>query len=432
MNGSPPAYTMIVSKINKIIKLAVCNLNGGLMILLQRIKDLAAVFFEDVVFYRRHFHALPELSMEEHKTAAFVAARLQELGISFQSGVAGTGVVATIEGNNPGSGMVALRADMDALPIQEENRVEYKSAIPGVMHACGHDVHMASLLGTAKILHTLRKSWDGTVKLIFQPSEERYPGGAALMIKEGVLENPRPDAIFGQHVFPDLAAGKIGIRSGRYMASTDEVYINVKGKGGHAATPQLNVDPVVIAAHVVVALQQVVSRNAAPYIPTVLSFGRINSEGQMNVIPDEVRLEGTFRTFDEAWRQKAHQRIREIAVFTAQGMGGDCDVVIESGYPFLENNPALAENFKKWAGAYVGTENIEALELSMTAEDFAHYAQKVDACFYRLGVGNLKEGKTAKLHTATFDVDESALKTGMGLMAWVALCKLADSKQSTP
>ncbi len=399
------------------------------MDLLHQVKALSSEYFDEVVYYRRHFHALPELSMQEKRTAAFIATRLKEIGIPFEEGVAETGIVAIIDGNNPESATLALRADMDALPIQEENRVEYKSGVPGVMHACGHDVHMASLLGTAKILHALRDEWEGRVKLIFQPSEERYPGGASLMIQEGVLENPRPSAIFAQHVFPGLPAGKVGIRSGRYMASTDEVYITVKGKGGHAATPQLNTDPIVIASHIVLALQQVVSRNATPYMPTVLSFGRIIGDGQMNVIPDEVRLEGTFRTFDEEWRQKAHLRIRETAVFVAQGMGGDCDVFIEPGYPFLENDPTLAANFKTFAGEYAGKENVEDLELSMTGEDFAHYAQNIDACFYRLGIRNIEKGINANLHTSTFDVDEDALKTGMGLMAWVAIKQLQHQKK---
>jgi amidohydrolase len=398
------------------------------MELLQKIKALSAEYYDDVVYYRRHFHALPELSMQEHKTAAFIAARLKEIGVPFQEGIAKTGIVAMIEGRNPDSRTIALRADMDALPIHETNRVEYKSGVPGVMHACGHDVHMASLLGTAKILHTLRDEWEGSVKLIFQPSEERYPGGASLMIRDGVLENPRPAAIFGQHVFPGLPAGKVGVRSGRYMASTDEVYITVKGKGGHAATPQLNTDPIVMASQIVLALQQIVSRNATPFVPTVLSFGRIIGDGQMNVIPDEVKLDGTFRTFDEEWRQKAHQRIREIAVFTAQGMGGDCDVFIEPGYPFLENDPKLADNFRAFAGEYLGKGNVEELELSMTGEDFAHYAQSVDACFYRLGIRNIEKGVSSNLHTPTFDVDESALETGMGLMAWVALRELGVGK----
>ncbi len=391
---------------------------------IRRIKNLAKEYYEDVVYFRRHFHAAPELSMQEHKTAAYIAARLKEWGIQCQEGIAETGVVALIEGRNPSSRVVALRADMDALPISEANRVDYKSVVPGVMHACGHDVHMASLLGTAKILNEMRQEWEGSVKLIFQPSEEKYPGGASMMIQEGVLENPKPSAMFGQHVFPGLPAGKVGIRGGRYMASTDEVYITVKGKGGHAATPHLNVDPIVIASHVVLALQQIVSRNAAPFVPSVLSFGRISGEGQTNVIPDEVNLEGTFRTFDESWRAKAHLRIREVAVFTAQGMGGDCEVFIDHGYPNLANNERLAGNFRNYATDYLGAENVEELELSMTAEDFAFYTQKMDACFYRLGIRNVEKGITSNIHTPTFDIDENALETGMGLMAYTAIREL--------
>ncbi len=398
------------------------------MDLVDRIKALAKDYFEEVVFFRRHFHATPELSMKEHKTAEFIASRLDEMGIPYDAGIAETGIVARIEGKDPGSAMVALRADMDALPIHEKNRVEYKSAIPGVMHACGHDAHMASLLGTAKILHALRDHFRGTVKLVFQPSEENYPGGASLMLQEGILENPRPDAMFGQHVYPGLPAGKVGVRSGRYMASTDEVYITVKGKGGHAATPQLNVDPVVIASHVVLALQQIVSRNATPYVPTVLSFGRIFGDGQTNVIPDEVKLEGTFRTFDEEWRNKAHLRIRETAVFVAQGMGGDCEVFIDRGYPFLVNEENLTERFRDHAIAYLGQENVEDLDLSMTAEDFAYFSQRFDACFYRLGIRNVEQGITSNQHTSTFDIDENALETGMGLMAWTALKELEHTK----
>ncbi|MFP4690341.1 MAG: M20 family metallopeptidase [Bacteroidales bacterium] len=394
--------------------------------MIHKIKNLSKEYFDDVVFYRRHFHAMPELSMQEHKTAAYIAARLKEMEIDFEEGIAETGVVARIEGRNPGSRVVALRADMDALPILEENRVEYKSTVSGVMHACGHDVHMASLLGTARILHALRDEWEGTVKLIFQPSEENYPGGASLMIQEGVIDNPRPAAMFGQHVTPGLPAGKVGIRGGRYMASTDEVYITVKGKGGHAATPHLNVDPIVIASHVVLALQQIVSRNSTPYIPTVLSFGKIRGDGATNVIPEEVKLEGTFRTFDEEWREKAHLRIRELAVFVAQGMGGDCEVFIDKGYPFLVNNEKLADDFRTYAGEFLGKDQVEELDLSMTGEDFAYYSQRVPACFYRLGIRNIEKGLTSNQHTSTFDVDESALETGMGLMAWVALRELQE------
>lgn len=401
------------------------------MDLLLKVQSLSKDIFADVVFYRRHFHAMPELSMQEHKTAAFVARQLRDIGLQVTEGIAGTGVVAMIQGRKDSAAVLALRADMDALPIQEENRVEYKSAVPGVMHACGHDAHMASLLGTAKILHTLRDEWAGSVKLIFQPSEERYPGGANMMIQEGVLEDPEPGAIFAQHVFPGLPAGKIGVRSGRYMASTDEVYITVKGKGGHAATPHLNVDPIVIASHIIVGLQQIVSRNATPHIPTVLSFGRIIGDGQMNVIPNEVKLDGTFRTFDEEWRQRAHLRIRETAVFIAQGMGGDCDVIIEPGYPYLENDPKLVKNFKQFAGEYIGPENIQELDISMTAEDFAHFAQKVNACFYRIGTSNAKEGITSNLHTSTFDIDESVLENATGLMAWVTIRELQSKLSKT-
>ena len=400
-----------------------------MMDLINRIKELSRNYFEEVVFFRRHFHASPELSMQEHRTASFVAARLNEMGIPCEEGVAQTGVVGVIEGRDPSSALLALRADMDALPIHEKNRVDYKSANPGVMHACGHDVHMASLLGTARILRGLRDHWHGTVKLVFQPSEEKYPGGASMMLEEGVLDNPRPGAIFGQHVFPGLPAGKAGIRSGPYMASADEVYITVKGKGGHAAKPEQNIDPIVIASHIVLALQQIVSRNATPYIPTVLSFGRITGDGQTNVIPDEVKLEGTFRTFDEDWRRKAHLRIRETAVFIAQGMGGDCEVFIDQGYPYLVNNQRLADHFRRYATDYLGAGNVEELDLSMTAEDFAFYSQKMDACFYRLGVRNVEKGITSNLHTATFDVDEKALETGMGLMAYTAIMELANLSQ---
>lgn len=396
------------------------------MDLKERIKTLAREYYEDVVYYRRHFHATPELSMQEHQTARYIASRLTEMGIAYEEGIAGTGLVALIRGKNASSRVLALRADMDALPIHEENSVDYKSQHPGVMHACGHDVHMASLLGTARILQTLRDEWEGSVKLIFQPSEEKYPGGAKLMIREGVLENPAPGAIFGQHVFPGLPAGKVGIRSGRYMASTDEIYLTVKGKGGHAATPHLLVDPVLIASHIVVAMQQIVSRNAMPWVPTVVSFGRFMAEGQTNVIPDQVSLAGTLRTFDEEWRETVHRRIREIAVFTAQGMGGDCEVFIDNGYPYLVNNPELAAGFRKWATEYLGRDNVEELDLAMTAEDFSYYSQRIPACFYRLGIRNVEKGFTSNLHSPTFDIDEKALETGMGLMAWVAIRKLTD------
>ncbi len=392
----------------------------------NRILGLADNFYNDAISMRRHLHAHPELSMQEHKTAEYIATQLRLMGIPFKQGVARTGLVAHIEGRNPEKRLLALRADMDALPIFEENQVEYKSKNRGVMHACGHDVHMASLLGAAKILHTMRDHFEGTLRLIFQPSEENYPGGASIMIKEGVLENPQPAAIFAQHVFPGLPAGKVGIRGGKYMASTDEIYLTVKGIGGHAATPHMIVDPVLIASHIVVALQQVVSRRAKPSIPTVLSFGRIVGDGRTNIIPAEVKLEGTIRTFDEQWRAKAHEHIREIANSVARSMGGECHVFIDHGYPFLVNDLKLADQFRNWAAEYLGPENVEELELSMTAEDFAYYSQIVPACFYRLGIRNEAKGMVSNLHTSTFDIDEEALKTGMGLMAYLAVKRLQE------
>ena len=394
------------------------------MDLKEKIKQLASEYFAEIQEIRRHLHQHPELSMQEHKTAEFIMEKLDSFGISYQSGIAKNGIVALIHGTVEGKKVVALRADMDALPIQEANDVPYKSLNPGIMHACGHDAHMASLLGTANILHNTRQHWGGTVKLIFQPSEESYPGGASLMIGEGVLENPATQSIFGQHVAPQIEAGKVGIRTGKYMASTDEVYLTVKGKGGHAATPHLTIDPVLIASHILVALQQIVSRDNTPWTPTVLSFGRIIGDGRMNIIPDTVTLDGTFRTFDENWRVEAHKKIREIAMGVAISMGGNCDVEIKEGYPFLFNNETLSQNFRKYAADYLGENNITELDLAMTAEDFAFYSQKIPACFYRLGTGNKAKGITSNVHTSTFNIDEKALETGMGLMAWVAVNEL--------
>ena len=389
-----------------------------------KILGLAREIHAEVVNYRRHFHAHPELSMQEFKTAAFIEERLKEWGISFQSGIATTGIVATIAGKNPGSDLIALRADMDALPIKEVGAAAYKSQNEGVMHACGHDVHMASLLGTAYILNHLKDEWDGSIRLIFQPSEEAYPGGASLMIKEGVLENPKPRVIFGQHVFPNLDAGVVGFRPGPSMASTDEIYITVKGKGGHGATPELNVDPVVAAANVLIALQQLVSRNAPPSVPTVLSFGRFIADGKMNIIPNEVTLDGTIRTNDEEWRKKAHEKIRQIAVKTAEAHGATCEVRIEHGYPSLLNDKDVTERAMNHAAELLGQEMVKEIEPRMTAEDFAYYSRIVPACFYRLGIRNQEKGIIANLHTPDFDVDEDSLLTGPALMAWLAIREL--------
>lgn len=390
----------------------------------EKIMRLALDSHPAALTWRHHLHQHPELSNQEHQTAAFVAARLSEMGIPFKSGIAGTGIVGHITGNKTSNRTIALRADMDALPITEENEVPYKSLNTGVMHACGHDVHTASLLATASILQEVRESFGGTIRLIFQPSEEKYPGGAITMIQQGVLDNPRPEGIFGQHVLPDLDAGMAGFKPGNYMASTDEIYLTVKGKGGHGATPDKNIDPVLIASHIVVALQQIVSRNAVPTIPTVISFGRFTANGRTNIIPAEARLEGTIRTFDEKWRSEAHHLIKRIARGTAQAMGGDCDVFIDKGYPFLVNDTELTTNARRWATEFLGAGKVVDLDLRMTAEDFAYFARQIPGCFYRLGVRNEEKGIFHGLHSSRFDADEASLITGPGLMAWLALNQL--------
>jgi len=338
-------------------------------------------------------------------------------------------VVGRIEGKKPGSRCIALRADMDALPIEEENDLPFRSLHPGVMHACGHDVHMANLLGAAKILQTLRDRFEGTVKLIFQPSEETYPGGAIRMIDQGVLENPRPSHVIALHVINTLKAGEIGMRSGAYMASTDEIFITVKGKGGHAATPSQVIDPILIASHIVVALQQIVSRHANPVTPTVVSFGRITGEGRTNIIPPEVKLEGTVRTYDEAWRKEIHQRIITLATGLASSMGGSADVVVSHGYPFLYNDPDLTSGIFRLSSEYLGSENVKELEQRMTAEDFAYFARELPSCLFRLGVANRETGLCSNIHTATFDPDERSLETGMGIMAWVTVKLLMHNEE---
>lgn len=388
------------------------------------VRNKAADLQQELVAVRRHLHMYPELSMQEEKTSAYIQSKLKEYGIPFTAGIAVHGVVGLIKGKNPEKKVIALRADMDALPILEKNQTGYTSQNPGVMHACGHDVHMTSLLGAAKIINELSNGFEGTVKLIFQPSEEKFPGGASMMIKEGVLENPVPSTMFGQHVLPTLEAGKVGMKPGKYMASTDEVYLTVKGRGGHGATPELNVDPVLIAAHILVALQQIVSRNAPPQLPAVLSFGRFIAEGRTNIIPNEVKLDGTLRTFDEKWRMETHQKITKMAASIAEGMGGTCEVFIDKGYPFLVNDEQTTAKAKQYATEYLGSENVMDLDLRMTAEDFAYFSQSVPSCFYRLGIRNESRGIIHNLHTDQFDVDESSLETGAGLMAWMAIREL--------
>lgn len=394
------------------------------MSLLESIQSQSKAIAGEVIKWRRHLHAHPELSYQEHDTSKFVAGILVDAGIKVTEGIAGTGLIATIEGKNPGKRLVALRADMDALPITELNTVEYVSKNKGVMHACGHDAHTSSLLGTARILQSLNTEWEGTVRMLFQPGEEKNPGGASYMIRDGALENPKPASIIGQHVMPLLPVGKIGFREGMYMASSDEIYLRVIGKGGHGAAPELAIDPVLIASHIIVGLQQVISRHASPKQPTVLTFGKITGLGATNIIPDEVNIAGTFRALNEAWRAEGLKRIKRMAEGMATAMGATCEVDIHHGYPYLENNPVLTRRIRSSAEEYVGKENVVDLELTLGSEDFAYYSHVVPASFYRLGTRNESKGITSYVHTPTFNIDEDALSISTGLMAWMAIKEL--------
>ena len=391
--------------------------------LIQKIKSLSSSYFDDVLHFRRHLHSHPELSFHEHETAKFIEQTLHSFGIDQTERIADTGVTFCLDGKGKGK-TIALRADIDALPILEANDVPYKSKHEGVMHACGHDVHTSSLLGAARILSELKNEFDGTIKFIFQPAEEKSPGGASILIKEGVLQNPKPAQILGQHVMPLIPTGKVGFRSGKYMASADEIYLKVKGKGGHAAMPENFIDPIAIASQIIVSLQQIVSRMASPKIPSVLSFGKIVGGNVNNAIPDEVNIDGTFRTFDEEWRKEALQKIKDISSSIASSMGGSCEVHVASGYPYLVNDEPFTERSKDAAKAYLGDENVEDLDLWMAAEDFAFYTHEVPGCFYRLGTRNESRGITSGVHTPTFDIDESALEIGMGLMSYLAIEEL--------
>lgn len=393
--------------------------------LAEKVKRLSESNYEEILAVRRHIHANPELSFHEYETANYIEKKLRSYGIENSERIANTGVTFCLQGTGDGpKKTIALRADIDALPITEKNEVDYKSRHEGVMHACGHDVHTSNLLGVAKILQELKGEFAGTVKFIFQPAEEQSPGGASILIKEGILENPEPQTILGQHVMPFIPEGKVGFRCGQYMASADEIYLEVKGKGGHAAMPETFVDPIAIASQIIVSLQQVVSRFANPKIPSVLSFGKIEGGQVNNVIPESVKIEGTFRTFDEEWRKQAMQKVKDISQSIASSMGGSCTVTIADGYPFLVNDEAYTKRNIAAAKEYMGEENVEALDLWMAAEDFSFYSHEVPGCFYRLGTRNEAKGITSGVHTPTFNIDENALKTGMGLMAYLALNEL--------
>ena len=379
----------------------------------QLIQQQSTQILDEAIAIRRHIHQHPELSFKEFETSKFVQSKLTEWGIAFKAGIVETGIVALISPTSPSDKCIALRADLDALPITELNEIPYKSKNEGVMHACGHDVHTAMLLGAAKVLNDNRDSLNCTVKLIFQPGEEKLPGGASLMIKEGVLENPKVDEIYALHVFPELEAGKVGLKSGMYMASTDEIYITVNGRGGHGAMPHQNIDPILISAQLLTSLQQIVSRKCPPIIPCVLSFGRIEGLGATNVIPDKVELQGTFRTMNEEWRDQAHELIKQQTEKLVESLGGTAEVKINRGYPYLENDPELTEKARKKVENLLGAENVIDLPLRLTAEDFSYYTQHVPATFIRIGIRNESEGIIHPVHNANFNIDERSILTGI-------------------
>ena len=393
----------------------------------ELIREKAAGLLPDIIKIRRHLHAHPELSFEEFKTSEYIRNILTGQQIKFTEQWVRTGIVAEVGNTENYVQTIALRADIDALPIQETNDVPYKSVNAGVMHACGHDVHTSCLIGALIILNSLEVKWKNRTIGIFQPGEEKLPGGASLMIGEGLIDNYKPEAIFGLHVLPQMEASNVGICPGKSMASSDEIYITIQGLGGHAAMPHLAIDPILIAADVLSGIQKVVSRHANPMIPTVLSFGKINSiGGATNVIPDEVKIEGTFRTMDENWRREAHQIMRTYIQNTAEASGGKADVDIRKGYPCLINDDRLYAYGQQKLMELLDKNHVLDVPARMTSEDFAYYSQQIPSLFFRLGTGNRLKKITSPVHTSSFDADESALETGMAAMAYLAACKMME------
>ena len=391
------------------------------------IKEKVSKISDELISIRNHLHANPELSFEEKNTAKFISNTLDTWGIKHKTNIGGYGIVGVIEGKNPMKKVIALRADMDALPITEENEIGYKSLNLGKMHACGHDVHMTCLLGTLKILNELKTSFEGSIKFIFQPAEETLPGGAIKMIEEGVLENPKPELIIAQHVFPEMEVGSVGFKSGIYMASSDEVNLTVKGKGGHAAIPERYDNTVLAAAEILVELNKEIEKEKPKDFPSVLAFGKHIADGAYNVIPSKVTITGTFRTFNEDWRRRVYEIINTTSANTAKKHNCSCDVNIVSGYPVLVNDDSVTEKSKSAAVEFLREDAVEDLKIRTTVEDFARFAEIIPACFYRLGVANKGKGITSNLHTSTFNVDERSIEIGTGLMTWIALQHLEES-----
>ncbi len=392
--------------------------------IVEIIKGYAREYSAEVIGWRRHLHRHPELSQQEFGTMAFVTDRLRDMGLQPQTGIGKTGVMAMIRGGiDPDGYCVALRADYDALPLTEATGLPFASENEGVMHACGHDMHTSSLLGAAKILTTIRERLKGSVMLIFEPSEEMYPGGARMMMDDGLFNAVMPNEIYSFHCLPEMEMGRIGMKKGRYMASTDELYWTVKGKGGHGATPHMSVDPILIASHIVVALQQLVSRNAPPMMPTVLSFGKFIGEGRTNIIPDEVKMEGIIRTFDPQWRLDCHEKIRKMSCGIAESMGGQCDLFIDFGYPPVINDDACTQQVHDNGVDYLGADNVDWLDLRMTAEDFAFFAQKIPACYFRVGI-HVPGTPYCNLHRPDLLVDERSMEIASGFEAYNAFMAL--------
>lgn len=381
----------------------------------NRILSLAQGLQQDLLRIRQHLHANPELSFKEYQTSAFIQQELRALGIEFEK-IADTGLIGTIQGRSTHGPVIGLRADMDALPITELNAVPYASTNPGVMHACGHDVHTTWLLGAARLLIDLRNEWEGTVRLFFQPGEEVDPGGANIMIQQGALEKFRPDKMFGLHVAPQFEIGKIGIGAGPVMASVDDIFITLRGPGGHAAAPHETIDTVLAAAELVTGLQKIISRNKPPFSPSILSICSFHGGDATNIIPATVTLSGTLRCMDEVWRAKAIKLIHSFVEAISQGSGAEIECRIDTGYPSLLNDPVATEYARERLQQIFSPDSIIPMPQSLGAEDFAYFAQQVPASFLRIGTGNSAKGITSAIHTPRFDIDESALPIGVAVL----------------